>query len=116
MTDHASEEPIHSELVQQDPGFADVVSEFVAGLDRRLRAMQEAAAQVDFHNLRSLAHQLKGAGGGHGYAILTEVPGALEEQALAKQIDTCRQYIDELTPLVKRVEAGVEPTERSHPL
>lgn len=109
MLDRTGTEPIHSELPHEDPAFADLVSEFVTGLDARLRGMKEAAAQVDFDNLRSLAHQLKGAGGGHGYAVLTHVAGVLEEQALAKQIDDCRRSIEELGALVRRVEAGVDP-------
>ena len=100
-------EPIYSELIQKDSTYADLVSEFVAGLDNRLRGIQEAAGQGDFYTLRTLAHQLRGTGGSCGYAILTEVAGALEEQALAQRIDQCKHSIDELTELVRRVEAGV---------
>ena len=106
-TEHASMEPIYSELIQEDPTYAELVSEFVAGLGDRLRAIQEAAGQGDFQTLRMLAHRLKGSGGGCGYTILTEVAGALEEQALAEQIDRCKHSIDKLTELVRRVEAGV---------
>ena len=65
-SNNPAEEWITSELVQEDPDFIDLVEEFVASLDDRLSDLQAALAKQDVQQLRNLAHQLKGAGGGHG--------------------------------------------------
>ena len=111
MTKNSNNGPICSKLVEEDPTFADIVEDFVAGLDGRLQALQEAFATHDFENLRSLSHQLKGAGGGHGYQILTELAAVLEKQAVAEQIDACEQSLAELTSIIGRVEVGADPVE-----
>lgn len=102
-SNNPEEQWIVSELVQEDPDFADLVEEFVASLDGRLRDLQGALAQQDFDQLRGLAHQLKGAGGGHGYPILTEKAAVLEQQAIAKDIADIQAGIEELSCLVARV-------------
>lgn len=94
---------ILSELVQSDPSYADLVEEFVAGLDDRVHSMGQSLADGQFDTLKSLAHQLKGSGGGHGYQILTEVAATLEEQARNQELQACQTSLEELTSIVSRV-------------
>lgn len=99
-------QPITSLLVQDDPSFADLVEDFVEGLQERVEAMRVAADKNDCESLGSLAHQLRGAGGGHGYPVLTEKAGILETSAKNASIDECRQQVDELVAICKRVVVG----------
>jgi histidine phosphotransfer protein HptB len=108
VPDSSDNQPIASDLVKEDPTFADLVEEFVAGLDQRVQGMRDAVGGSDFETLKSLAHQLKGAGGGHGYPILTEKAAALEQDAVAEQVDACKTMVDELASLISRV--VVSPT------
>jgi histidine phosphotransfer protein HptB len=94
---------ISSELVREDPDFADLVEEFVGSLDQRLTDLRSAMDLQDLNQFRTLAHQLKGTGGGHGYPILTEKAALLEQQAIAGDVASLKQGIDELAGLIARV-------------
>lgn len=90
------QDPIASELVQEDASFADIVVQFVEGLDARLAKMHDAIEKSDFEALRGAAHQLKGSGGGYGYPILTELAAELERFAQSEVLDDCKTALDEL--------------------
>lgn len=94
---------ISSELVAEDPDLIDLVEEFVGTLGTRISDLQNALEQNDLDTLKSLAHQLKGAGGGHGYPILTEKSAVLEQQAIAGEVDKIRPGVEELAQIVSRI-------------
>ena len=102
-------DPIGSELVKEDPSFADIVGEFVEGLSARLTAMEEALRGSDFETLRTAAHQLKGSGGGYGYPLVTERATELEQHARAQAHDDCVQSFGELQRICSRI--VVDPAE-----
>ncbi len=104
-------DPISSDLVRDDPSFADLVEEFVGGLDDRLKQMEQAIRASDFEALRCAAHQLKGSGGGYGYPILTDRAAQLEHGAKSEAVDDCFDQLAELKELVARVvvQPGDEP-------
>ncbi len=106
MSSTSDQSPIASTLVADDPSFADLVEEFVDGLDERLDTMRKAIEAEDFDNLRVLAHQLKGAGGGHGYQILTETAATIETHATVGGTAECRSGLDELTAIRSRIVVG----------
>lgn len=101
-------DPITSDLVRDDPSFADLVVEFVEGLDQRLETMECAIKEGDFEKLRGAAHQLKGSGGGYGYPALTERAGELEQRAKEEIVADCTAVIDDLKKLCQRVMIGCE--------
>jgi HPt (histidine-containing phosphotransfer) domain-containing protein len=104
-------ERIGSELVRDDPDFADLVVQFVAGLDERLAVMERALRQADFETLRAAAHQLKGSGGGYGYPIITEHASRLEQYATRHESDDCYSAVEVLRDICGRV--VVDPNERT---
>ena len=108
MNDNAAtpQDPIYSELVQEDESFADIVVEFVNGLSGRLTKMEEALNQSDFDALRTAAHQLKGSGGGYGYPILTHHAAQLETHAKTKAMQDCLDAFEELQRIASRVVVG----------
>jgi HPt (histidine-containing phosphotransfer) domain-containing protein len=97
------ENKIGSELVREDPSFADIVIQFVDGLDDRLETMNTALSNADFEALRVAAHQLKGSGGGYGYPVLTERAGELEEFAKQQSVDACSEAFQSLKQICSRV-------------
>lgn len=97
------DDPIPSDLVRDDPSFADLVVDFVNGLGERLQTMQNAVHANDLEALRRAAHQLKGSGGGYGYPILTQHAGELEQSAKAGALDACTAELAELQQLCRRI-------------
>ena len=97
------DDPIGSELMRDDPSYADIVVQFVEGLSNRLATMEEALNTSDFQALRVAAHQLKGSGGGYGYPLLTERAAELEQHAKNSLSDKCGEELEELKQLCARV-------------
>ena len=71
-------EPIRS-LYEDDPDMLEIVREFARELPERARVLEECLAKGSLSELQRLAHQLKGAGGGYGFAQITEVAARLEQ-------------------------------------
>ena len=108
MTDayNAPAEPIGSELLRDDPSFADIVLQFVEGLGNRITTMEDAMRAADFEALRQAAHQLKGSGGGYGYPLLTERAADLERLAKSQELQRCAGALDTLKQVAARVVVG----------
>ena len=100
---NGSRDPIVSELVKEEPDMVDLVEEFVNELPQRLSSLQSAIDAQQIDEVRSLAHQLKGAGGGHGYQILTDKAGILEKQAIDGDVKAIQSSMDELVQIIARV-------------
>lgn len=60
---------------------AELVDLFVGELSRRVNELQECCAQNDWNSIRRLAHQLKGASAGYGFAPVGIAAGELELRA-----------------------------------
>ena len=105
MSDNApdSQDPIESELVKEDASFADIVLQFVEGLNARLTDMEHAIRASDFEALQRAAHQLKGSGGGYGYPVLTERAATLEHYAKSQELFDCQRMVDDLKEICKRL-------------
>ena len=69
--------PVHSSYAA-DPDMLELVREFALELPERADALERLLAGGRLEELGVLAHQLKGAGGGYGYAQVSEVAGVLE--------------------------------------
>jgi HPt (histidine-containing phosphotransfer) domain-containing protein len=70
----------YSELAQ-DPGLAEIIDLFVAELPERVHAMRQATLAGDLPLVGRLAHQLKGAGGSHGFPHLSTLAREVERAA-----------------------------------
>ncbi len=71
-------DPIRS-IYEDDPDMIEIVREFADELPSRAEAVEALLRQADLGELQRLVHQLKGAGGGYGFAAVTEVAAALEQ-------------------------------------
>ncbi len=99
--------PLHSTLLADDPEMLDLVHDFVQGLDRRISDMLEARNSSDWSRLRSLAHQLKGAGGSYGYPDLSDLAARLEVVALATQPPVADHLLSEIGALIHSAKAAL---------
>jgi HPt (histidine-containing phosphotransfer) domain-containing protein len=94
-------------LYEDDPDMLEIVREFAAQLPERARVLERRFEAGDLEGLRTLAHQLKGAGGGYGFPQLTDAAGELE-RALVEGADEPR-IKDRLVALCELLAAVAVP-------
>lgn len=63
---------------ESDPDMLDIVREFASELPARIAKLEAHLAAGELLELQTLAHQLKGAGGGYGFPQITELAASLE--------------------------------------
>jgi len=81
----------------------ELVEEFVAALEERVASIQTSLETSDLPRLIHLAHQLKGASGGYGFAPLGEAAACLEAAAEAAQaVAEVTDEVNELISLCRR--------------
>jgi HPt (histidine-containing phosphotransfer) domain-containing protein len=99
------DELLYSDLAA-DPDLAELVELFVRELPTRLADLRAAIASGDFTTVRRLAHQLKGAGGSHGFPQLG--PPAWKVEQAATQVDAggATAALEELIAVCGRTRAG----------
>lgn len=97
--------PLKSTLAD-DPDMAELVEFFVAEIGDRVQTISTAAQENNLNQLRTVAHQLKGAAAGYGFGPISESAGTLE-QAIdaagpAAHAENLRSQVDELIDLCRR--------------
>jgi HPt (histidine-containing phosphotransfer) domain-containing protein len=104
--------PLTSQFAD-DPEMADLVEMFVSELPSRLEAIERAWSAGDGQGLRRMAHQLKGAGSGYGYPMVSEAAAAVEaallacgESSGASELAGVRAKVEALTALCRRAASG----------
>ena len=71
-------DPIRS-IYEADPDMLEIVREFASELPARIAKIETLLGSRAWSELQTLSHQLKGAGGGYGFAAITEVAARLEQ-------------------------------------
>ena len=96
--------PIRSEFAD-DRDMIELVRSFVDEMDARIKAIEGAATEGDAERMATVAHQLKGAAGGYGFPIVSEVAWGLERALRHEGQDLAdlRGQIDELLAVCRRV-------------
>lgn len=94
--------PVHSEFAD-DPEYRELLEMFTSAIPERRRSLAEAFRAGNFPELQTLAHQLKGAGGGFGYPGLTERAADLEMACKSRQPEQIATTLDLLLVYMQRV-------------
>ncbi len=94
--------PIKS-TYSDDPEMKELIAEFVSALPARINDLEVAATGPSLEQARSLAHQLKGAGGGYGFPQITEAARMAEGAARAKDRAAIGRAITALRALSARM-------------
>ena len=102
-------------VYSDDEAMKDVLQEFVADLPGHVRRMTDLLEAQRLDDLRKLTHQLKGAGGGYGFAAISDY-AARAEQSIKTQaaLDRVRAGVNELVELIRSVE-GYDPSREAIP-
>ena len=107
MSNAGAATPIISTLAS-DPDMGELIQLFVEEIPERVRTLQNFWQQRDLNELKRIAHQLKGSGGGYGFATLGNAAGTLEHtlnQTASAQpdLETIARQVDDLVNLCARV-------------
>jgi HPt (histidine-containing phosphotransfer) domain-containing protein len=89
---------------------SDLVAEFVRDLPNQVNRIAELLRREHLEDLRRVVHQLKGAGGGYGFAPIT-AEAARTEQIIrtGQDLAEIQTAVTSLLELLRRVE-GFQPT------
>lgn len=93
-----------------DPAMRELVGLFVTELPARVRSLTFALDRGALEDLARLAHQLKGAGAGYGFAPITDAAARLEQatNSLAQgeaELTQIKEELDALIDICKRAAA-----------
>ena len=108
MQEKDNTDPVSSGMFSDDPSFLETVRRYVFELDERLENVQAALRAEEFAELQRLCHELRDSGGGQAYPTIAQAAAELETKALSRQAHACRKALDELSDVIRQVQAGVE--------
>jgi HPt (histidine-containing phosphotransfer) domain-containing protein len=94
--------PIRSSFAD-DGDFAELLQQFAETIPEKrqtVRALQQKGAVEE---LRVWAHQLKGASGGYGFAVLSEAAGELEQSCKTAHSQRVSQAVDRIIDYLNRI-------------
>lgn len=100
--------PLRSQLLADEPSMRDLVEEFVTNLSSRASELRAAYGRLEWERLRTLAHQLKGAGGSFGYPDITRLGATMETAFRKQEASQFRAWMEELAGLIEGARAGLE--------
>lgn len=104
----AQSKPLRSQLLNDDPSLRDLVEEFVANLATRVTQLRAAHDQLEWQQLQTLAHQLKGAGGSFGYPDISKLGATMETAFKKQEAAQFTAWMNELADLIASARAGLE--------
>jgi HPt (histidine-containing phosphotransfer) domain-containing protein len=104
----ASADKLVSELLCEDPDLRDIIEEFVDGLSDRIVHLKLAFDELDWSQLRTLAHRLKGAGGSYGYPQISQLAARMEQNFKTHRADDFDTQIHQLERLASAAHAGLQ--------
>jgi HPt (histidine-containing phosphotransfer) domain-containing protein len=103
MTQNTDSHVYYSSLAE-DPCLGEIVALYVAEMPERIAALIERWQARDVKGLATLAHQLKGAAGSHGFGQLTPYAACLEQAARgAPDENGISEALDDLLDACRRV-------------
>lgn len=94
--------PVHSEFAD-DPEYREILQLFAEALPERCRSLVEAFRDGNTAELGTLAHQLKGAGGGFGFRELTERATTLEQACRDRDLPAIAPCLDAVLDYMQRI-------------
>ena len=99
--------PMLVSSLADDEDMKEIVHQFVRGLPERSAAVVRACEGRDWTTVKRLAHQLKGAAGGYGFAGITDAAKDVE-QAVEDALDapSLQRRVETLADLCRRARAA----------
>jgi HPt (histidine-containing phosphotransfer) domain-containing protein len=90
--------------VRVDADLEELMPRFMENRGEDIRSIKSALAVGDFETIATLAHGLKGSGGGYGFDEITRIGIALERAAQARSGADIQKSLDHLGLYLAQVE------------
>lgn len=91
-------------IVHIDRDLEDLIPVFLGNRVKDIENLKSAVTTNDFNTLRSIGHNLKGVGGGYGFARITDIGADIEAAAKVSDIKTIDELLHSLADYLDRVE------------
>lgn len=99
---------------ESDENFRTVLKDYVAELPRQVNQLLDELQRNDLDALRRTVHQIRGSGGGYGFAALSTEAAQVESVLAKKRLDSLADNVDKLIGLIRSVH-GYDPLlEKDH--
>jgi signal transduction histidine kinase/CheY-like chemotaxis protein len=82
--------------VAVEPWLKPVVGRYIENRRADVGRLRAALDSGDYPTVRLLGHQMAGTGGGYGFDAISDIGCAIEESALARDVNGMRKAIDDL--------------------
>ncbi len=94
--------------VRIDADLADLIPRYLDNRKVDLRDSRDALRIGDFARLQRIGHNIRGSGGGYGFAMLAEIGTRLEQSAIAQQVGQAESCLEDLADFLRRIEVIYE--------
>jgi len=91
-------------LIQGDPDLEELIPGFLRNRKKDIGLINQALTENDFKTIRIIGHSMKGAGGGYGFAGITEIGSNLETAAIENDLARIEESRNLLEDYLQRVE------------
>ena len=95
-----------------DPDMREILELFVQEMPSRVRELRSSWERRELEKVGRLAHQLKGAGGGYGFGVISEAAAKLEKSIASLSgtptpgvLNDMKSQVDTLVDLCTRASA-----------
>lgn len=91
-------------IIEVDEDLKDLIPQFLENRKNDLESLNNLIAKQDLTAIAQLAHKIKGAAGGYGFAELSEYAARIESFAKSNQIEPIRTLYSEVKEHFNNVE------------
>ena len=95
---------LRSSLPTEIPEFRDIVASFVGSIQETMSTLRACQLDMNYLQLREIAHRLKGTGGTVGFPDFTEPSSRLQQAAEKRDDATIAEMLNELENIVSRID------------
>jgi signal transduction histidine kinase/CheY-like chemotaxis protein/HPt (histidine-containing phosphotransfer) domain-containing protein len=110
----APQETIIKSQYSNDPAMKEIVAQFVENLPGHVRMLHRLLQEQNLDELKRAVHQIKGAGGGYGFAQLSHLAAEVEKSIKARDpLQTLAAGVERLVAIMRRAEGYDQHKEAS---
>ncbi len=95
-------QPVYSSFAD-DEDFAELIEFFVEAIPERIESLRQGQQEQNWDQMKTVAHQLKGAGGGYGFEELSVHAAHLEQVCKQNDIDSLEGALEALIEYMNRI-------------
>ena len=90
-------------LVKIDRDLEDLIPEYLKSIRQNIKKIRDFLENGNFDNIRILAHNMKGSGGGYGFNLISEIGLSIENASNLKNDTLIRNNLDQLESYLDNV-------------